>query len=176
MNYGTAYGGPTTALRFFNVYGPGQSLSNPYTGVAAIFMSRIKNGQAPGIFEDGRQTRDFISVHDIVQGCMLALTKKAANNQVFNVGTGKATSVLELAERLIRIFGSRVKPKAFHTFRKGDIRHCYADNTRICEVLGFRPRVDLDSGMRELIEWAHGIKAVDGFEKAHRELKKRKLV
>ncbi len=175
MNYGTAYGVATTALRFFNVYGPGQSLSNPYTGVAAIFMSRIKNGQPPGIFEDGGQTRDFISVHDIVQACMLSLTRKAANNRVFNVGTGKATSVLELAERLVRIFGASVKPKTFGTFRKGDIRHCYADNALICDVLGFKPRVDLDSGMRELIEWAHGVRAVDTFEKAHRELKERKL-
>lgn len=176
MNFGKAYGIPSVSMRFFNVYGPGQSLSNPYTGVAAIFMSRIKNNQSPGIYEDGLQTRDFVSVHDIARACVMALEKKKADHQVFNVGTGKATSILELTERLIRLYGSKVKPKIFNKFRKGDIRHCFADPSHLMERLGWKPKVSLDGGLAELIEWTHGVKAVDRFDKAQLELKKRGLV
>ena len=139
-------------------------------------MSRIKNGQPPTLYEDGKQTRDFVSVHDIAQACMLCLTKRQADQQIFNVGTGRATSIQELAERLIRIFGAKLKPRILNTFRKGDIRHCYADIGRIQEMLGYRPKIELDHGMRELIEWAHGVRAVDRFDRAHRELKKHGLV
>ncbi|MBI2901276.1 MAG: NAD-dependent epimerase/dehydratase family protein [Planctomycetes bacterium] len=175
MNFGAAYGLPTVALRFFNVHGPGQSLSNPYTGVAAIFLSRIKNGAAPAVYEDGNQTRDFVSVHDISRACVLALEKKEADFQVFNVGTGRATSVRELAERLAKLCGSDVRPKVLGTFRSGDVRHCFSDIGRIRGRLGFEPEVSLDDGLRELIDWSRGVRAVDRFDRAHGELKKRGL-
>lgn len=176
MNFGAAYDLPCTTLRFFNVYGPGQSLSNPYTGVAAIFMSRIKNGAPPPCYEDGRQTRDFTSVHDIVRACVLAVEKKEADHGVFNVGTGRPISILELAERLIALTGAKLKPKVLGTFRRGDVRHCYADLSRIREKLGFEPQVALDDGLRELIGWGGTVRAVDRFERAHAELAKRGLV
>jgi dTDP-L-rhamnose 4-epimerase len=174
MNFGAAYDVPCATMRFFNVYGPGQSLSNPYTGVAAIFMSRIKNGAPPAIYEDGLQTRDFVSVHDVADACVLALESPASG--IYNVGTGRATSVRELAERLIRIFGARLEPEILGTFRRGDVRHCFSDISRIRKELGYEPKVALDDGLRELVEWAHGVRAVDGFQRAHRELKARGLV
>lgn len=173
LNYGAAYDVPVVSMRFFNVYGPGQSLSNPYTGVAAIFMSRIKNGQPPPIYEDGAQTRDFVSVHDVARACALALEKKATG--AFNVGTGRAVSIREIAERLIRIYGAKVEPQILGTFRRGDVRHCWADISRIRERLEFDPTVTLDEGLRELVEWSRTAKAADRFEKAHRELAKRGL-
>lgn len=175
MNFGAAYGVPAVTLRFFNAYGPGQSLSNPYTGVGAIFMSRIKNGAPPMVYEDGGQLRDFVSVHDIARACALALEKKEADFGIFNVGTGRPTSVREIAERLIRIFGAKVEPKVLRSFRRGDIRHCFADISRIRERLGYEPQVEMDAGLRELVEWTHGARAVDRFESAHRELAKRGL-
>jgi dTDP-L-rhamnose 4-epimerase len=175
MNFGLAYDLPTVTLRFFNVYGPGQSLSNPYTGVAAIFMSRIKNGSPPPVYEDGAQSRDFVSVHDIARACVLALERKEADYGIFNVGTGRSTSVGEMAERLIRLFGAKFSPKFFQTLRRGDVRHCFADISRIRERLGYEPQVSLDDGLRELIEWSHGAKALDRFDRAHAELQKHGL-
>lgn len=173
MNYGAAYDVPVVTMRFFNVYGPGQSLSNPYTGVAAIFMSRIKNGAPPPIYEDGNQTRDFVSVHDVARACALAL--ETPESGIFNVGTGRAVSIREIAERLIRIYGADLRPQILGTFRRGDVRHCFADISRIRERLGFEPKVDLDDGLRELVDWSRGARAVDRFETAHRELAKRGL-
>jgi dTDP-L-rhamnose 4-epimerase len=176
LNYGTAYGIPAAALRFFNVYGPGQSLSNPYTGVAAIFMSRFKNKRSPLIYEDGRQCRDFTSVHDIVQSVELALRKKIGKQRAFNVGTGIPTSILSVAEGLARCYGTKLRPQAVRKFRSGDIRHCFADITAIRESLGYRPRVGLDEGFRELVDWAESAEARDTFEQAQRELVRRGLV
>jgi dTDP-L-rhamnose 4-epimerase len=176
LNFGAAYGVPAVALRFFNVYGPGQSLSNPYTGVAAIFMSRFKNGQPPVIYEDGLQTRDFVSVHDIVEACRLALRSRAADGRAFNVGTGNATSILALAERLAERTGARVRPKVLRKFRSGDIRHCFADISAARAALGYRPRVPLDEGLRELVEWSASAEARDEFSRAQRELARRGLV
>ncbi|MCM8777006.1 MAG: GDP-mannose 4,6-dehydratase [Candidatus Omnitrophica bacterium] len=175
---GRTYGIPVVALRFFNVYGPRQSLSNPYTGVAAIFLSRIKNNKPPVIYEDGLQTRDFIWVGDIVNACLLSIEKEEANHQVFNVGTGNPVSILKVAETLIELLGKKgkVHPDVTYKFRKGDVRHCYADITRIKKILGFKPEISFEEGMKKLINWAKRAKAVDKFEKASQELKKKKLV
>ena len=173
---GKTYGIPVVSLRFFNAYGMRQSLSNPYTGVSAIFLSRIKNNQSPVIYEDGLQTRDFIWVGDIVKACILSMKSKKANYQIFNVGSGKPVSILEIAETLISLLGKKLKPEVTYKFRKGDVRHCYADITKIKVLLGFKPEVTLKKGLKKLMEWAEKAEAVDEFVKAEKELKKRGLV
>ena len=173
---GKAYGIPTVALRYFNTYGPRQSLSNPYTGVCAIFQSRIKNQEPPLIYEDGRQTRDFVAVEDIVQANLLALEKPAADYEVFNVGTGRPTSVLEVCETLAVLYKSKVEPQVENAYRVGDIRHCYADISKIQRVLGYKPKVSLQRGLGKLVQWGQKAPAKDTFEKAARELAKRGLI
>ncbi|MCM8771876.1 MAG: SDR family NAD(P)-dependent oxidoreductase [Candidatus Omnitrophica bacterium] len=173
---GKTYKIPVVSLRFFNVYGPRQTLSNPYTGVCAIFLSRIKNNNPPVIFEDGLQTRDFIWIEDVVDACILSMKKEEADYEIFNVGSGKATSILEIANLLIKLFGKDIKPEITYKFRKGDIRHCYADINKIRNKLGFEPKTTLEEGLKKLITWAKEVKAEDKFEKAHRELKKKGLV
>jgi dTDP-L-rhamnose 4-epimerase len=150
---GGAYGIPSVALRFFNIYGPRQSLSNPYTGVAAIFSSRLLNGEAPLIFEDGEQRRDFVSVHDIVRALLLAAQEEAAVGKAFNVGSGRAVTVREVAETLARVLGAEVEPEVTGKYRVGDIRNCYADISLAREVLGYEPRVTFEQGMEELVGW-----------------------
>jgi dTDP-L-rhamnose 4-epimerase len=172
---GNAYGIPTVALRFFNVYGPGQSLSNPYTGVAAIFASRLLNGRPPAIFEDGRQSRDFIHVSDIVEGIMRALESDAVVGKALNLGTGRPATVDEVAELLSRGIGVEVEAERTGHYRAGDIRHCYADTRRAEELLGFRAAVALEDGMSELAEWLAGQEAVDRVEAATSELVARGL-
>ncbi|MCS7181206.1 MAG: SDR family NAD(P)-dependent oxidoreductase [bacterium] len=173
---GKTYKIPVVSLRFFNVYGPRQTLSNPYTGVCAIFLSRIKNNNPPVVFEDGLQTRDFIWVGDVVNACILSMEKETANYEIFNVGSGKPTSIVEIASLLIRLLGKDLKPEITHKFRKGDVRHCYADISKIKDKIGFEPKTTLEEGLKKLIEWAKETKAEDKFEKAHRELKKKGLV
>jgi dTDP-L-rhamnose 4-epimerase len=173
---GKTYNIPVISLRFFNVYGPRQSLSNPYTGVCAIFLSRIKNDKPPVIFEDGLQTRDFIWVGDIVKACILSMEKESANYEIFNVGSGKPISIVEIANLLIKLLGKDLKPEITYKFRKGDVRHCYADISKIKEKTGFEPETTLEEGLKKLIEWAKERKAVDKFEKAQQELKKKGLV
>ncbi len=173
---GRTYALPTVALRYFNVYGPRQSLSNPYTGVAAIFMSRLKNERQPVLYEDGLQTLDFVSVHDVVQANMHAMEYAEPTAEVFNVGCATPVSVIQLAETLARLYGKDIGPLVTNRFRKGDIRHCYSDNTKIAEKLGFKPGVSFEQGMKELIEWSDTANAVDGFEDAERELTQRGLV
>lgn len=174
VNFGVAYDVPVVALRFFNVFGPGQSLSNPYTGAAAIFMSRLKNGKAPVLYEDGLQTRDFVSVHDIVEACSRALRGRLRG--VFNVGTGRATSILDLARRLARASGLEIEPKIARRFRRGDIRHCFADFSALRKGLGYRPRVSLDDGLAELVEWSRSASARDRYDRAEGELRRRGLL
>ena len=176
LNYGVAYDVPAVALRFFNVFGPGQSLSNPYTGAAAIFMSRLKNDRPPVVYEDGLQSRDFVSVHDVVQAIGLALTRKIGERRVFNVGTGIPTSILAVAQRLADVCGKEVRPQVVRKFRTGDIRHCYADIDAIRRSLGYKPQVDFTDGLRELVDWAESTEAKDTFDQANRELVKRGLV
>jgi dTDP-L-rhamnose 4-epimerase len=172
---GTAYGIPTVALRFFNVYGPGQSLSNPYTGVAAIFASRLLNGRPPIVFEDGRQSRDFIHVADIVEGISLALISEAAVGSAVNVATGRATTVDEIAQLLAAGLGVDIEADRTGQYRAGDIRHCYGDTARAEALLGFRAATGLEEGMRDLVSWLAGQEAVDRVETATHELAARGL-
>jgi len=176
LNIGKTYGIPAVVFRFFNVYGPRQSLSNPYTGVMAIFLSRIKNNQSPIIYEDGKQSRDFISVHDIVRANILALKKKEADYQVFNLGSGKPVSIKKIAETLAGATGKLIKPKITRKFRKGDVRHCFAALGKIKKVLGFYSRISLKDGVAELIDWSKSIEAKDFFGKAAGELKQKGLI
>src|SRR5579859_687164 len=153
LAFGQAYEIPTVALRFFNIYGSRQALSNPYTGVAAIFCGRILSGQMPVIYEDGGQLRDFVHVSDIVQACQLAMERSGADHQVLNVGTGRPISVLEVGELLARELrwsgGFEIREK----FRAGDIRHCFADISRIRTLLGYEPRHRFETGVAELVQW-----------------------
>ncbi len=168
--YGRTYGIPVTALRFFNIYGTRQALSNPYTGVAAIFASRLLNQQAPLVFEDGEQMRDFVSVHDIVRANILAMNRPESDGEVINVGCGKAISIRQVAEILARALGKQIKPVITHKYRAGDIRHCYADLTKARNLLGYTPQVTHEEGFRELAEWLAEQEAEDKAETMLKEL------
>jgi dTDP-L-rhamnose 4-epimerase len=168
--YGRTYGIPVTALRFFNIYGTRQALSNPYTGVAAIFASRLMNGQRPMVFEDGQQMRDFVSVYDIVRANMLAMESQESNDEVINIGCGKPITILKVAEILARSLGKEVTPVVTQKYRAGDIRHCYADVTKARKLLGYEPRVTHEEGFKELAEWLAEQKAEDKAETMLSEL------
>jgi len=172
---GKAYGIPTVALRYFNVYGPRQSLSNPYTGVCAIFSGRILNNKPPLIFEDGNQTRDFVHVSDVVQANILALEKSSADYKSFNVGTGVPTKIIEVAKLLIAYAGSGVSPVVLNRYRVGDIRHCYANIERI-KQLGYNPKIMFRDGIGQLADWISGQEAEDRFDEAQKELEARGLI
>jgi len=173
---GEAYGIPTVALRFFNIYGPRQSLSNPYTGVLAIFASRILNGNAPLVFEDGEQKRDFVHVRDVVQACTQALTKTEAEGTTLNVGSGKPRSILEVAHAMCRILGRQdLSPEVTGRYRVGDIRHCWADIGRTRKLLDYTPRIDFDQGLAEYAFWLSGQQAEDRVLAASQELDRRGL-
>ncbi len=178
INVGRAYDIPAVALRYFNTYGPRQALSNPYTGVAAIFSSRIINGHNPVIFEDGLQGRDFVHVSDVVQANILAMEKEDANYEIFNVGTGKMTNLLEMVEILIQKLGynPNIEPEITNKFREGDIRYCYADISKIEKKLGFKPEVEFEEGFSGLINWVMTQTSVDTFEDAKTELESRGLI
>jgi dTDP-L-rhamnose 4-epimerase len=173
--FGGAYGIPTVALRFFNTYGTRQALSNPYTGVLAIFASRLLNGRPPLVFEDGLQRRDFVAVADVVRACRLALESERANGHALNVGTGRSVTVLEVAAKLAAVLGSDVEPDVTGQARAGDIRHCFADVTLARELLGYEPRQELEAGIEELAEWLEGQVAEDKVEQAAAELSRRRL-
>jgi dTDP-L-rhamnose 4-epimerase len=175
---GKTYGIPSVAPRFFNVYGPRQSLSNPYAGVAAIWLSRLLNGKQPIVFEDGGQLRDFVSIHDVVDCLVLMLEQPGADYQPVNVGSGQTITILEIATLLARLLGSPIEPQVTQTGRKFDIRHNTADITRAQQTLGFAPKVTLDEGFSELIEWAKTTPdvAVDFFDKALQELQDKGLL
>lgn len=173
---GRAYNIPTVAMRFFNAYGPRQALSNPYTGVLAIFASRLMNDSAPKIFEDGLQQRDFVSVCDVARACRLALEAPDAPGEVFNVGSGEPQTVRAIASRLARVLGKEhLAPEILGKYRVGDIRHCYADISKARRVLGYEPQVRLDDGMAELASWLAGQAAVDRVAQASAELSARGL-
>lgn len=166
LNVGRAYGIPTVALRYFNIYGSRQALSNPYTGVAAIFLSRILNNNPPLIFEDGLQSRDFVHVSDIVQANLLALEKQEANYEVFNVGAGRQLTVMDMARILSDELGFEQKPIVLNKFREGDTRHCYSNITKIKNRLGFEPKMTFEQGIKDLIEWVRAEDACDFVEEA----------
>jgi len=173
---GRSYNIPTIALRYFNVYGTRQALSNPYTGVCAIFSSRLLNGNRPMIFEDGEQTRDFVHVSDIVQANLLALESNAADYQALNVGTGVATSVRAVCNLLAQGLGVNIEPEIVGRYREGDIRHCVSDISKARSLLGYEPKVSLEKGIPELLGWVQAQAARDQVESATAELESRQLV
>lgn len=173
---GRAYGIPVVALRFFNVYGPRQSISNPYTGVLAIFASRYLNGKPPMIYEDGLQKRDFVSVHDVVRACRLALETPGATDHVANIGSGRCYTIREIAGQVARVLGNgHLEPRITGKYRVGDIRHCFADITCARDLFGFEPQVSLETGLGELAGWLEGQVAHDRVEEATAELVQRGL-
>jgi dTDP-L-rhamnose 4-epimerase len=173
---GDAYNIPTVALRFFNVYGPRQALSNPYTGVLAIFAARLLNGNPPSIFEDGEQKRDFVNVHDVAEACRLALESDAARGHAINVGSGHAYTIREIATSMASVLGKDyIVPDITGTFRVGDIRHCFADISRARALLGYEPRVSFAEGLAELAGWLEGEAAEDHVAHARQELVSRGL-
>lgn len=173
---GRAYNIPAVALRFFNVYGTRQALSNPYTGVLAIFASRLLNGNPPLIFEDGLQMRDFVHVSDVARACRLALEKPEANGQVFNIGSGRQYTVREIARAMGEVLGREdIEPEITGNYRVGDIRHCFADITLARRVLGYEPAMPLEQGLIELASWLKGQVAYDRVAEAREELAARGL-
>jgi dTDP-L-rhamnose 4-epimerase len=175
---GRTYGIAAVAPRFFNVYGPRQSLSNPYAGVAAIWLSRLLNGKQPVVFEDGGQLRDFVSIHDVVACLILMLETPGADYLPVNVGSGETVTILDIARRLNRILGTSIEPQVTQQGRLFDIRHNTADITRARTLLGFAPKVSLDDGLAELVEWAKTTPdvAADYFDRALDELKQKGLL
>ncbi|WP_437793760.1 NAD-dependent epimerase/dehydratase family protein [Sorangium sp. So ce693] len=173
---GRAYQIPTVALRFFNVYGRRQALSNPYTGVLAIFAARLLNGRPPVIFEDGLQRRDLVSVTDVARACVRALGADAAIGQVLNIGSGRSTTVREVAERVREVMGkSGIEPEIVGKSRLGDVRHCFADIGAAQQKIGYAPRVSLEEGLRDLADWLEGQVAKDAVAQARAELESRGL-
>jgi dTDP-L-rhamnose 4-epimerase len=175
--YGEAYGVDAVALRLFNVFGPGQALSNPYTGVLANFAARIANGQPPMIFEDGKQRRDFVHVRDVARAFRLALEKPHASGHVINVGSGQSYSVAEVASMLAEAMGApELGPDIMHKARSGDIRNCFSDISKARELLGFEPIHRLENSLGELAEWVREAGAIDRGAEMKRQLEQRGLV
>ena len=174
---GKTYGLDTTAMRFFGTYGSRQALSNPYTGVAAIFSTSYLAGNSPTIYEDGLQTRDLVHVKDICQGLMLAMERPEARNESFNIGTGNAVSINHVADVLRRELNPEVHPIITSKFRAGDVRHISADITKIQEKLGYSPKYSFDEGISELLPWIKAQNAVqDNSKIANEELRQKGLL
>jgi dTDP-L-rhamnose 4-epimerase len=176
LSFGEAYDIPTFALRFFNVFGARQALANPYTGVAAIFMSRLLNGNPPMVFEDGRQSRDLVDVRDIARAILLALDSDTKGVRAVNVGTGRPLTVLDLARILARKLGHDIEPTTLGEFRSGDIRHCFADTAVARECLGFTAQHRFEDAVLDLIEWCRAEKAMDRVAGSLGELRQHGLV
>jgi dTDP-L-rhamnose 4-epimerase len=174
--FGQTYGIPSVAFRYFNIYGPRQALSNPYTGVAAIFASRLLNHKAPVVFEDGMQMRDFVNVRDIVQANLLALTSSGADGMALNVGSGQPVNISQVAHEIGHMLGSDIRPTIAGTYRAGDIRHCYGDISKISSALGYSPQVTFREGVAELVAWLESQQADDRTEEALHQLTARGLV
>jgi dTDP-L-rhamnose 4-epimerase len=173
---GDAYDIPTVALRFFNVYGPRQALSNPYTGVMAIFASRLLNNNPPLIFEDGQQQRDFVNVRDVARACRLAMQTPGLRGEAINIGSGHCDTIDQLAHTLAGVMNrADVQPSITGDYRVGDIRHCYADIGKARRLLGYEPQVNLEQGMAELASWLDGQRADDHVDEAREELISRGL-
>jgi dTDP-L-rhamnose 4-epimerase len=176
LTVGTAYGIPTIALRLFNTYGPRQALTNPYTGAVAIFATRLRNGRAPIVFEDGRQTRDCVHVTDVARAFATALESSAADGRVLNVGTGSAISVASLATTIAETLGSSIEPEILGEFRPGDVRHCYADVRLARELVGFEAEISLEDGIPDVVEWIGETTPDDHADAALAELVTRGLI
>ena len=166
----------SVSYRYQNVYGPGQSLSNPYTGILSIFSTRIKNGNGLNIFEDGKETRDFVYIDDVVDATILGIEKEEANGHVFNIGTGVATDVLTVANTLIEKYGIKVPVTVSGNYRLGDIRHNFADITIAKEILGFNPQWSFDAGISEFVKWVNEQDIhEDKYESSIEEMKRKGL-
>lgn len=168
--FGRTYGVPVVALRYFNIYGTRQALSNPYTGVAAIFASRLLNHRAPLIFEDGEQLRDFVSVDDVVQANLLAMQRSEADGLALNIGSGQPVTIRQVAEILAATLGVQTAAVITGKYRAGDIRHCFGDISLAQRLLGYSPRQQLPTAVGELVEWLRSQSAVDLVEEASSRL------
>jgi len=169
--YGRTYALPVVALRYFNIYGTRQALSNPYTGVAAIFASRLLNARAPLVFEDGRQMRDFVSVHDVVAANLLAMDSQEANGHALNIGSGMPISIREVAATLSRALGREIPCEITGKYRAGDIRHCFGDISKARGLLGYEPQVSFQEGVLEFVDWLRDQSAEDNAENMVAELR-----
>ncbi|NDV49283.1 NAD(P)-dependent oxidoreductase [Salipiger sp. PrR003] len=175
--FGAAYGVSTVALRLFNVFGAGQALSNPYTGVLANFASRIAAGERPTIFEDGRQQRDFVHVRDVARAFVLATTARDVGGETFNIGSGRPRSILEVATLLARAMGREdLKPELLHRYRAGDIRNCFASIEKAREMLGYVPRHGLEETLPDFVDWVRQEASEDRNQMMRQELAARGLV
>ena len=176
LSVGRAYGVPAVAMRMFNVYGPRQALSNPYTGVAAIFSARLLNGEPPLVFEDGNQRRDFVHIEDVACAYLKVLESSNADFMALNVGSGRSVSILEIAQVLAEVMGVEIEPTVTGKYRDGDIRHCFADISLIQETLGWTPKWDFSQGIKTLVEWLKTQQADDRVSEAMEALKKKGLM
>ncbi len=174
--FGRTYGIPAVALRYFNIFGTRQALSNPYTGVVAIFASRLMNGNPPVVFEDGSQLRDFVSVHDIVRANVLAMNRAEANGMALNIGSGQPISIREIAMELAGTLGVDTSIEITGKHRSGDIRHCFADISVAARVLGYQPKTKFSDGLKELVGWLGSQNAQDRVAEAMQTLQLRGLV
>jgi dTDP-L-rhamnose 4-epimerase len=174
--FGNTYQIPVVALRYFNIYGTRQSLSNPYTGVAAIFASRLMNRKSPIVFEDGRQMRDFVSVHDIAQANLLAMESSGADGRAVNIGSGRPVTISEVAAELEAALGVNLPPEITGKYRAGDIRHCFGDISVATELLGYQPKMRLKEGIEELVAWLESQPASDNVDEAMERLSAHGLV
>ncbi|WP_025229367.1 NAD-dependent epimerase/dehydratase family protein [Fimbriimonas ginsengisoli] len=173
---GKAYNIPTVALRFFNAFGTRQALSNPYTGVLAIFGSRLLNDKPPLIFEDGQQLRDFVSVKDVARSCRLAIEREEATGRAINVGSGMSYTIEETARKVAKAMGKEhIEPEICGQYRVGDVRHCFPDITLARELLGYEPQILLDDGLAELAEWLQEQTAIDKVDEMRQQLASRGL-
>ena len=166
----------SVSFRYQNVYGPGQSLTNPYTGILSIFSTRIKNGNGINIFEDGKETRDFVYIEDVVDATILGMEVPEANGHVFNVGTGIATDVLTVAKTLCDKYGINVPITVSGNYRLGDIRHNFADITAARQILGFEPKWSFSDGIEQFTNWVNQQEVnEDNYETSIEEMKKKGL-
>lgn len=176
LNVCKSIGIPAVAFRYQNVYGPGQSLKNPYTGILSIFSTQIRNGNNINIFEDGLESRDFVYIDDVVTATILGIENDKADFEVFNVGYGKGTTVIEVADLLKRLYNSNIEIKVTGNFRLGDIRHNYADLSKIKEKLNFQPQYDFQKGVEIFTKWVNSQEVqIDNYEKSIEEMKAKGL-
>jgi dTDP-L-rhamnose 4-epimerase len=177
MLMGESFSIPSVAFRYQNVYGPGQSLSNPYTGILSIFSTRILNGNNLDIYEDGEESRDFVYIEDVVDATILGIEKEEANGQIFNIGSGIATTVLDVANTLKRLYNSKVNINVIDKFRAGDIRHNFADLSKSKDILNFTPKYNFERGIREFVNWVKTQEIMeDKYDKSIKQLKNKGLI